>query len=54
MRGTKPDEEAAGGVVMAVREAGFDPFPFLRTEDDVGGDQVYDFLLHQVRQQLYI
>lgn len=30
VRGTKPGEgEAAGGLVMAVREAGFSPFPFL-------------------------
>lgn len=37
VRGTKPGEEAAGGVVMAVREAGFNPFPFLpRTKDDGG------------------
>lgn len=31
VRGTKPGEEAAGGAVMAVREAGFSPFPFLQT-----------------------
>lgn len=28
-RGTKPVEEAAGGAVMAVREACFNPFAFL-------------------------
>lgn len=37
VRGTKPGEEAAGGVVMAVREAGFNSFPFLLRTMDVGG-----------------
>lgn len=35
VRGTKPGEEAAGGVVMAVREAGFNPFPFALSKYDV-------------------
>lgn len=50
MRGTKAGEEAAGGVVMAVREAGLNPFPFLlRTKDDKGEKNQFDnFLLHQV------
>lgn len=50
VRGTKPGEEAAGGVVMAVSEAGFNPFPFLLTTKDDGGENQFDnFLLHQVR-----